>query len=179
MSPEVSPVRIPSYWHHIFLILAVIFEGHTRSVGDSSQPWFRRLSALSLQDLIALHIPYMVTALIVVIGACFINEHTMQLRPYSAVPDKIRNWIAFMICFMEEMRFLIMIPGTAGPAWQLQVISFGLIERNLKFMGESLSVSYNNVSAFYFQFLLQCSTKVASFFRNYSSRRRSTIEVQR
>ena len=106
---------------------------------NEDQRLFRRLSKYSLQDLIAIFMPYVVFSGVLLILACFIHDPTMQLLLYSALPDRQKNWMSFLFCFAEEMRFLLMAVGSAVPAWQVQVIAFNLINKNLQLLLESLS----------------------------------------
>ena len=75
------------------------------------------------------------------IGACLIYEPRMQLLLYSALSNEFQHWLSFLICFVEEMQFIMMMIGVAAPTWQLQVIFFGLIENQLKMLVKALSAN--------------------------------------
>ena len=91
-----------------------------------------RLREYTLQDLIALGLPYMVLSCIPLIGVCFIIDPTMKVLLYSALPEGFKNDYSFWICFLEEMRFLLVCAGMCVPTWQLQVISFELVSTSLE-----------------------------------------------
>ena len=81
---------------------------------------------------------YIVLVAVGMMGACFVYDPTMKLLLYSALPDNQKNWHSFLLCFVEEMRFIFIYKGLAIPAWQLQVIAFDLINKNLELLLESL-----------------------------------------
>lgn len=105
------------------------------------QPMLCRLSELSLQGIIAIYMHHMVIPAVFMIGACFVYEPSMQLLLYSALPDEQKNWLSMIMCFLEEMRFLLIFEGLVVPTWQLQIIAFDRINSDLKLLTESLSVA--------------------------------------
>ena len=101
--------------------------------GDvKSKNWRQRLQECSLQDTIAIYLPYMVLGAIMAICACYIHDPTMRLLLYSALPESYQTRLCFGICFMEEMRFVLVMVGVAVPVLQLQVISLDLINTYLQ-----------------------------------------------
>ena len=90
-----------------------------------------------MQDLIAIGLPYMVLLTLPVCWASFIYDPTMRVLLYSALPECYKNRLSFWICFVEEMNFLLMFAGLAIPIWQMQVISFDLVKRNLDILTDT------------------------------------------
>lgn len=99
---------------------------------DGNKQWFKRLLKCSLQDLIVIYVPYMVVLAAVLILACYVYDPTLRLLLYSALPECHQTWLAFVICYMEEMRFMLMLFGIVTPVWQLQVLSLDLINKYLE-----------------------------------------------
>ena len=91
-----------------------------------------RLMECSLQELIAILIPYMIALAAVVIAACILYDPTMKMLLYSSVPHSYKNWFSFGICFVEETRLLLMCVGINVPVFQLQLIAFELINSRLE-----------------------------------------------
>ena len=86
---------------------------------------------LSLQDLIAIVMPYMTPVVIAMIAGCMLYDPTMKMLLYSGLPGQYQSWASAVICFAEEMRFLVILVGVAVPIWQFQVIAFDLVNRKL------------------------------------------------
>lgn len=103
----------------------------TNDSGNYEKSWARRLLARSLQDLIAIFLPYMTSLVAVMMGACYVYDPGMKLLLYSSLPENFQNWFFFGIFLVEEMRFLMMIVGILVPAFQLQVIGIDAINHNL------------------------------------------------
>ena len=80
----------------------------------------------------------MVAFAVALILACFIYDPTMQLLLYSGLPTEHQNWLSFAVCFVEEMRFIFTFQGIAIPVFQVQVISFDLINQTLQLLLDSL-----------------------------------------
>ena len=92
----------------------------------------RRLMECSLQDLIAILIPYMIALAAVVVAACILYDPTMMMLLYSAVPQSYKNWFSCGICFVEETRLLLIFVGINVPTFQLQMIAFELLNCTLE-----------------------------------------------
>ena len=86
----------------------------------------------SLQDLIAIALPYMIIPLIPIVSASFVYDPTMRLLLYAVLPKNRKFCPWFWACFVGEIHFLVMFAAVATPAWQLQVMSFELINKNLQ-----------------------------------------------
>ena len=102
-----------------------------------NQRWCHRLLECSLQDLIVLFLPHMILLAAVLIGACCVYDPTMRLLLYSALPESYQSWLLFGICFVEELRFMLMMISIAIPVWQMQVMSFDLVNTALEVIGRS------------------------------------------
>ena len=89
-----------------------------------------------MQDLLAVSLPYMALLTLPVIGASFIYDPTMTAVLYSALPKCYKNRLTFWICFVEEMRFLLMLAAISVPTWQLQVIAFDLVNMKLDLLAD-------------------------------------------
>lgn len=89
-----------------------------------------------MQDLIAVSIPYMIYFSLPFVVASFIYDPSMRLLMYHALPDCCKNRLVFWICFVEEIRFLLMYIAIAVPAWQLQVIAFDLVNTRLDVLAD-------------------------------------------
>ena len=85
----------------------------------------------SLQDLIVIWLPNMIVVATLMIGACYLYDSTMKMLLYSALHESQKNWISFGILWIEEMQFIIFAASVAVPVWQLQVISFDLLNSRL------------------------------------------------
>ena len=98
----------------------------------------RRLLGSSLQDFIAIGMPYLVLLAAGMIGACIIYDPTMKLLLYSALPERYQNWLSFGILWVEELRLMIFGSGIGVPVWQLQIIAFDTVNNNLQAMMDSM-----------------------------------------
>ena len=84
------------------------------------------------QELLTLlWIPHILLFTIVVALACFVYDPTVKLLLYSALPESYQNWVWFGTCYLEEVRFLLVLVGIEVPLWQLQLIAFEDINRGL------------------------------------------------
>ena len=88
----------------------------------------------SLQDLIAIYVPYMIMAGVVTILACFTYDPTMKYLLYNALPETRKNWITFWICMLEEIRVLLVDSGLVISVFQVQVIAFDLVKSDAEDM---------------------------------------------
>ena len=92
----------------------------------------------TLQDLIVLAMPYMVQVTAVTGVACIVYDPTMRLLLYSAVPEQYQSCLSFLICLTEELRLLCMYAVLVVPTWQIQVISFDLLNRELENIADAV-----------------------------------------
>ena len=99
-----------------------------------------RLLSRSLQDLIAIWLPYMDFPAVLVIVVCMIYDPTMKLLLYAALPEAYQNWLSFSMLLVEEVRFLLVFLGLAVPAWQLQIIAIQDVHKALQFLVDSAAV---------------------------------------
>ena len=84
-----------------------------------------------MQDLIAVSIPYMIYFSLPFVVASLIYDPSMRLLIHAALPECCKKRLTFWICFVEEIRFLLMYIAIAVPAWQLQVMAFDLVNSSL------------------------------------------------
>ena len=89
-----------------------------------------------MHDLIAISMPAVSVVTITPIGACFIYGPEMKLLLYSALPENCKDWLSFLVCWVEKMRMLCMGVGIASPLLQLQVIAFDLLNVSLEAIGK-------------------------------------------
>ena len=85
------------------------------------------LMGRSLQDLIAIGMPYMLMMSVPIICASFVYDPTMRVLLYAMLPENWKTGPWFWACFAEELHFVVTFITITGPAWQLQVISFELV----------------------------------------------------
>ena len=102
------------------------------SVDEGENGTQKRVWERSLQDLIAIFLPYMDIATNASIGLCFFYDPTMNFLLYSGLPGGYKNWLTFCLCMMEEDRILMMWAAIVVPMWQLQVMAFDLVNNVLK-----------------------------------------------
>ena len=99
--------------------------------GPSRSARLQRLRTCTLQDLVAIYLPYMLGLTTVVVVACFLYDPDMKFLLYSAIRSKSDHswwdWIIFVICSIEEARFIMFVMGIVLPMLQLQIISFDSI----------------------------------------------------
>ena len=107
---------------------------HEKENGTRKRVWER-----SLQDLIAICLPYMIILTDSAIAACFFYDPTMKFLLYSGLPGGYQNVITFWVCMMEEICTILMCTGTLVPLWQVQVIAFELVNNVLKQVGNFLN----------------------------------------
>ena len=63
--------------------------------------------------------------------ACFTYYHTMGFLLFTAVPERHKNWLWFIICFAEEVRYVLMLVAIVVPTFQFHVTALDLISSNL------------------------------------------------
>ena len=86
----------------------------------------------SLQDLIAIYLPYMGTLAIVLIALSLAYDPTMTVFLYSMLPQRWKTWSWFLTCLLEEFRSLAIALSIAAPGWQIHVIALDLVNRSLE-----------------------------------------------
>ena len=74
----------------------------------------------------------MLTIAIMLVGICAVNDPTMKMLLYDALPKSYQNGVTFWLCYMEEIRLLAMIVAVNVPAWQCQVIAFDLVNHDVE-----------------------------------------------
>ena len=84
--------------------------------------------------------PYMTPVVGTMIVVCMVYDPTMKMLLYSGLPVQYQNWFVAGICFVEELRFLLILLGVAVPIWQFQVIAFDLVHRKLNGILEVLNM---------------------------------------
>ena len=104
-------------------------------VENSVKSWMTFFREHTLQDLIAICLPWMALATFPVIAAALLYDPTMKLLLYAAVPEDWRTGPCFWACFMAELHFLAMLDAIVISTWQLQVISFELLNTKLETVG--------------------------------------------
>ena len=97
-----------------------------------------RLGEYSLQDALAVCLPYVAACTDVLLLAALLYDPTMRLLLHSAVPDNYRTCWIFGLCFAQDMRQLFFCVGNLVSAWQLQVTAFEVISYSLEEIMESL-----------------------------------------
>ena len=71
------------------------------------------------------------------IGSCYLYDSTMRMLLYSVLPESQQNWISFGVLWAEEVRTVLFAGGVAILVWQLQVISFDLVNKSLTAVADS------------------------------------------
>ena len=95
--------------------------------------WINLVTGHTLQDVLAICLPYMVFLAVIVVTASFAYDPTMKLLLCAMIPEESwKTWPWFWACFPWELHFVAMSGVIAAPVWQLQVISFELINVNLQ-----------------------------------------------
>ena len=56
----------------------------------------------------------------------------LRLLLYSAFPEGCQTWLIFIVCFLDEIRFLLVLVSVAVPTMQLQVKSFDQVNAKLE-----------------------------------------------
>ena len=108
------------------------------AIGHEERKGLRDLWTRSLQDLIAIYLPYMIMAADMIILMCYVYDPAMNFLLYASLPDRFRNWFTFGLCMVEEVRLFIILGGTKVPVWQLQVTAFDLVNNSLEHMEQHL-----------------------------------------
>ena len=98
----------------------------------TSQRWYERLLEHSLQDLIAMYMPHLALCSASFIWACYIYDPSLRLLLYFELPERYQSWLTFTVCFVEEIRFFLVVFGVGSPMLQLQVISFDQVNTHLE-----------------------------------------------
>ena len=101
---------------------------------DETNGRIRRLKQCSLQDLIVLFLPYSFACGTVALVSLYLYDPTIKLLVYASLPRGYQNWLTLGICLLLELQSMLFCLGTLGTTWQLQVISFDLINERLHAM---------------------------------------------
>ena len=96
--------------------------------------WIRRLKQCSLQDLIALLLPYLFACGTLAMVSLYVYDPTIKLLVYASLPQTYQNWFTLGICLLQELQVGLVCLGILGTTWQLQVTSFDLISGQLHVM---------------------------------------------
>ena len=94
--------------------------------------WKIRVWEYSMQDWIAVSLPYMVTMVIPLIVIACVYDPSMRLLVYSALPNCLQHWTTFGLFIIEEARLMLTIITIGIPIFQLWVISFDLVSHKLR-----------------------------------------------
>ena len=86
----------------------------------------------SLQDLIAIFMPYMGILAVILITLSLVYDPTMTIFLYSMMPEGWKTWPWFMVALMEEIRSMTIALAVAFPAFQIHVIAFDLVNQRLE-----------------------------------------------
>ena len=95
-----------------------------------------------LQDLVAIAMPYIIPPAVMMIGACILYDPTLEMLVHNAVPARCQNWFAFWLCFLEEMRIMILCGGIAVPVWQCQIGALALMNKKLQDIAKVTDIRY-------------------------------------
>ena len=120
---------------------AVVHEFLSDGEEDGNHPQkkgWRRFWGRSLQELIVICLPAMCIPTVSAIAACFLYDPGMKVLVFSVLPEKHKNWLSFGVCWLEELRMLFMIVGIAVPVFQVQVITFDVLNYSLEAIGKDL-----------------------------------------
>ena len=99
----------------------------------------RHLWERSLQDLLGILMPVLIPLSTLIVLACILYDPTMKFVLYAALPRKFQNWLSFIICSMEETRFLYMFAAITIPMWQVQLVAFAMINSRLEKIVDAVS----------------------------------------
>ena len=102
------------------------------SASTEAEPFPQHMWERPLQDLAAIFLPYMTPWAAIAVGACIVYDPTMTMLLYRALTGQYQNWFTFWVCFVEEIRFMLIFIGIAIPVWQCQVIAFDLMNNKLQ-----------------------------------------------
>ena len=147
-----------------------IYLSMSQTTGDSparmtatrTQGWYIRLREYSLQDLIALSVPYMIILLVVAIGTCYISDPSMPVLLYSGLPKSYQSWLTFVVLFVQEMRLLLTLGSVFTPVIQLQVLSFDAVIAHLEGIANSAAMNR------YFIIFTNISSCLTALFTNFN-----------
>ena len=101
-------------------VLGMTYAPPPVEAAERRQRWYKRLLEYSLQDFIAMYMPHMVSCGVVLVWACYIYDSSLRLLLYSALPARRQSWLTFIVCFVEEIRLLLIAGGIIVPVLQLQ-----------------------------------------------------------
>ena len=139
-----------SFWYYVLYLkhpdLNALLAGMTLTGNVAGPPgkWERkylRLQERSLQDLLGLLMPVGIPLSAGVVGVCILFDPMMKFVLYSALPEQFQNWLSFVICYVEEIRFLYMFAAIIIPIWQVQLLAFDLINDKLEEIVDAVSTA--------------------------------------
>ena len=107
---------------------------------DDKRQWLIQMKEKSLQDLIAIFLPYMSLSAVLAIGACYALDPTMKLLLYSALPAGYQNGLSFGICLAEDVRLPGIFTAITTPVFQVHIIAFDLISDSLRRVIKSMEM---------------------------------------
>ena len=147
-----SAGAVASFWYYVIYIANP--EVHSALVGmtflsseagDENGRSLKRESRwlqYSLQDRIALFMPYTTTAAgLLIVLPSWLNP-CIRSSLYSIMPLKYRGKIALVICSCEELRFVMFLVAVAVPLYQFEVIAFDQICRKLGQLREKVAKAW-------------------------------------
>ena len=97
----------------------------------------KRTKYYTLQDVMAIYAPHMISIIISVIGLVFIYDPSFKLLIHSCMPLEWRTPLVLAICAVEELRHLLMLGAIYTPIWQLPGVIFETVLNNYRFISGS------------------------------------------
>ena len=116
-------VSIRSYWHKFCIIYFKKISGES-GCSQNCKERLEQLRQYSLQDLLAIFIPHMLVACVVLMLTVCMYDSTMKFLVYSILPESKKTWLWFVICSLEEVRFFMFWFVVSAPVFQIQLVSF-------------------------------------------------------
>ena len=107
------------------------------NVGSGGQRWAERWKEYSVQDFIALSLPFMAVLTFLAIAITIVLSHNMEFLIYSALPPNWRNPITLIACSVLDLWSVAMIIAVGNPVLQLHAIVFDVLIHNLLVIGSS------------------------------------------
>ena len=86
----------------------------------------------SLEDLIAIYLPYMLILEGGLVLVSLFYDPTTTLFLYSKLPESYRTWPWLLACLLEEIRSMAIIIAILVPAEQIKVLAIGLVRMSLE-----------------------------------------------
>ena len=111
-------------------------------VGAGKGRKIRDLFQRSLQDLVALYAPHMVIAGGLTGFLCFLYAPTLSAWLYSSVPAKYQGYTWFAVCLVVEAHWLSFVAIHSSSSFQIHVVFFDGIHRELQMVARSVISKY-------------------------------------